>query len=245
MAKPEYTNSYVCGVALNGEGDLDVMMFTHDPTFKPNGPRAAEVQKWCDDFGVDRNCIYYVKPKKDTKKYNAESSEQYVQYHRKYKRVFKDATVCHDGGPALKIKGQYVFEEGLREVIPFPSIQHGCMSVCDNHLFGTAKTTWRAERSNTDFSMDAVKLIQCINWPGADAINNMWRANFLLDEQPLTLKAVESWLDRGPKTAWAHADARMRYEAVYANFLIQNDDKYGVEVDSNLESQLDGSYWNE
>lgn len=75
------------------------------------------------------------------------------KYKRIYRNHFKDATIFHDGGPAFKVNGEYVFEEGANEVIVFPSVQHGQLSVLDYYLFGIAKT-----RSNSNFSWDA-KLI--------------------------------------------------------------------------------------
>jgi hypothetical protein len=44
-AKAVYTNTYVVAVCLEDEGQYPALMFTHDPVFDPNGPRAAEINK--------------------------------------------------------------------------------------------------------------------------------------------------------------------------------------------------------
>ena len=44
-AKAVYTNTYVVAVCLEDEGQYPALMFTHDPAFDSDGPRAAEVNK--------------------------------------------------------------------------------------------------------------------------------------------------------------------------------------------------------
>jgi len=241
--KPKYTNTYVTCVSLNATVEFKTIMFTHDPAFDTSGSSAADVLQWCKLMKISRDQIYFVKPENNNKSYNAECNLHYAQYKRIYLNYFKDATIFHDGGPAFKVNGEYVFEEGANEVIVFPSVQHGRLSVLDNYLFGIAKTTWRSERSNSNFSWDAVKLIQCIDWVGQDSISNMWRHNFLLDKAQLSLQDVEDLMDRGPKTAFANADKKLMYDEAYRKYLINHEDKYNVPHDEMLETTLDGPYW--
>jgi transposase len=243
-AKPEYTNCYVTAVTMNGTGEFKTVMYTYDPTFDPRGPKAQDVQKWCDDFGVKRSQIVFEMPEKGSKKYNAENHAHYKHYLNKHKNELRDTILFHDGGPAFKKNKEYVFENLVADHYTFPAAHHGRLSVCDNYLFGIAKTTWRHERSNKNFSMDAVKLIQCIDWVGQDSIVSMWDYNFLLMEEQLTLQAVEDLMDRGPKTAFAHQGKKEIYLNAYNNWLRKNDDKYKSKPDPKLESVLDGSYWN-
>jgi hypothetical protein len=225
-------------------------MFTHDPMFDFKGLNYNKVKKWLLDYGLLPGQVFYMKAtnKQNKKKhYCGESSDLYAQYLRVHRKELKDAIIFHDGGPALKIKkrgvSSWIFEEGGNQVIVFPSIQHGRLSVLDNYLFGLAKTWWRTERTNTNFSLDALKLLQCIEWVCRDYITKMWTTNFLLDEKNLTLDKVLDLMDRGPKKAFAHQDLKVEYEESYALWLRKNEDKYGLAVPEELESQLDGSYW--
>ena len=54
-------------------------MFTYDPTFDPAGPRAGEVQSWCQANWIRRDQIYC---EKSTRKYCKESQAQVVEYHQ-------------------------------------------------------------------------------------------------------------------------------------------------------------------
>ncbi len=144
--KPTYTNTYVAGVTRDGSGELRTLMFTHDPTFDPKGREYPKVKKWLQDFGLVPGQVLYSEARKAggaKKTYCAESSELYAQFLRVHRKELKGSIIFHDGGPALKIKkdreSSWVFEEAGNEVIPFPSIQHGRLSVLDNCLFGTAK----------------------------------------------------------------------------------------------------------
>ena len=43
--------------------------------------------------------------------------------------------------------------------------------------------------------------------------------------------------------AFSNHDLRIRYENAYEKWLAENEDMYGYEVPEDLESLLDGSYW--
>jgi hypothetical protein len=242
-AKPEYTNCYVTAVTMNGSGNFKTVMYTYDPTFDPHGLLAKDVEKWCNDFGVKRSQIVYEKEETGLKKYNSETHAHYKNYLNRHKTEFLDTVLFHDGGPAFKKNKEYVFEDIVADHYTFPSAQHGRISVLDNYLFGIAKTTWRRERTNKNFSMDAIKLIQCIDWVGQESIMNMWEYNFLLNEEHLTLKAVDDLMDRGPKTTFVNQEKKQMYVNAYFNWLLHNDDQYKVKPDPKLESEMDGSYW--
>ena len=248
--KPMYTNTYVTAVTRDGSGELKTLMFTHDPTFDPKGRDYKTVKRWLEDFGLVPGQVFYIDGNKGAggkKTYCGESSDLYSQYLRVHRDEMRDSIIFHDGGPALKIKRggetSWVFEEGGNDVIVFPSTQHGRLSVLDNYLFGLAKTWWRKERTNENFSLDALKLLQCIEWVSKDAIDKMWTSNFLLADKKLTLTAVEELMERGPKKAFANHDRKARYERAYENWLKENEDMHGYHIPEELESQLDGSYW--
>ncbi len=42
-------------VCLEDEGLYPALMFTHDPAFDSNGLHAADVQKWFDEMGIERD----------------------------------------------------------------------------------------------------------------------------------------------------------------------------------------------
>ena len=248
--KPTYTNTYITAVTRDGSTELKTLMFTHDPAFDPSRQEYANAKKWMLDFGVTPDQVYFFEArnaKGERKTYCGESSDLYAQYLKKFKVELSHSIIFHDGGPALKIKKRgvtsLIFEEGGNQVIVFPSIQHGRLSVLDNFLFGMAKTWWRTERTNENFAKDAVKLIQCIDWVCAKHIEQMWTANFLLNHKNITLGMVEKLMERGPKKAFSNHDLRIRYENAYEKWLAENEDMYGYEVPEDLESLLDGSYW--
>ena len=64
-------------VCLEDEGQYLALMFTHDPAFDSNGPRAVEVQKWFDEMGMERDRVIYTP---GGKKYNYESSAMVAHF---------------------------------------------------------------------------------------------------------------------------------------------------------------------
>ena len=63
----------------------------------------------------------------------------------------------------MKLNGESVFEEDAHKLYVFPLEQHGALSVLDNKLNAVAKTRWRQNRGNEDFSKDALLLLKYIN----------------------------------------------------------------------------------
>ena len=75
---PQYTNNYVVGVTLSGQL-LQVLMFTHDPAFEPNGSRWEDVKRWCAQFRVKLAQIYYTRSTKSTVKNNKPILQHFIR----------------------------------------------------------------------------------------------------------------------------------------------------------------------
>jgi hypothetical protein len=99
-AKAIYTNTYMVALCLEDEGQYPALMFTHDPAFDSNGPRAAEVQKWFDEMGIERDRVIYTA---GGKKYNYESSAMVAHFKNVYREELAGTRVIHDGGKASKL----------------------------------------------------------------------------------------------------------------------------------------------
>ena len=108
-AKAIYTNTYVVAVCLEDEGQYLALMFTNDPAFDPNGPRSAEVQKWFDEMGIERDRVIYTA---GGKKYNYESSAMIAHFKNVYRKELAGTRVIHDGGNSFKIDGEFILADG-------------------------------------------------------------------------------------------------------------------------------------
>jgi len=108
-AKPTYTNTYVVAIALEDSGQYPALMFTHDPTFDPKGPRAKEVDKWLQKFQMSRDRVIYIK---SSKKYCSESPDLIGHFKSIYRKELTGTRVLHDGGNAFKINGEFILADG-------------------------------------------------------------------------------------------------------------------------------------
>jgi len=237
---PVYTDSYLVGVSYGPGADLKTCMFTYDPTFDPKGPRRHEVQSWCDANRISRDQIFY---SKSSRHYCKESQDQVVAFEQKNRTALTGAHVLHDAGGAFKKDGEYIFAERSDKVIVLPPVQHGELSVLDNKVNAVAKAQWRAARHNEDFSWDAFLLLVYLERVGQDSITSFWTKNFLLDEQQLTVKAVETQLNQVNKRDMVRASLAEKYVDAYAVWAEEHDEmvpRYDGDVPL---GGLDGSYW--
>ena len=147
---PTYTNSYIIGVSLEAGPKLLSLMFTYDPTFDPNGPRAQEVQSWCNANNIRRDQIFY---EKSVKKYCKESKDQVIEFARRNRAALNGARVIHDQGGTFKLEGNFILAERADRIVALPAEQHGKLSVLDNKLNAVAKQKWRSHRHNGDRGM--------------------------------------------------------------------------------------------
>jgi len=237
---PTYTNNYLVCVALEGGEDYDVLMFTHDPTFDPKGPSWKKVEKWCRKLGVRTDQIFYVK---SSKKYCAEQSWQISQFFSRYRRQLAGTRVLHDGGPAYKKDGSYILEDGADRLVVLPSEQHGRLSPLDNKLNAVAKALWRADRTMTDFSYDALLLLSKLEQVGQDDITGWWSQNFLLDAKELTLSAVDSRLKEVKKKPPIRQGLADAYIEAYESWCTYNSEMPLEKPPEELQDNFDGQYW--
>lgn len=236
---PLYTNSYLVAVTL-GQESFEVLMFTHDPAFDPNGPRREEVQRWCDANGIRRDQIFYIK---STKKYCKEDSGQVVAFEQRFRDKLRGARILHDAGGSFKINKQLILGERADEVIVLPPDQHGELSVLDNKLNAVAKKLWRQDRCDHDFSWDAFLLLRKLQDVGEDSIISWWRTNFMLDLPEITRSLVDERLTHVNGDVPVRQYLAEKYEASYDEWKEENDEQDLVYEPDIEGGGLDGAYW--
>ena len=237
---PQYTNSYCVGVAYGEGAELMVLMFTHDPTFDPVGPRCLEVQSWCDANKISRDQIYY---EKSSKKYCKEKQSQVVEFERRNRDALRGAHVLVDAGGAFKLDGDQIVAGSARRVEVMPAAQHGELSVLDNKVNAVAKAQWRQLRHNIDHSWDAFLLLVCLERVGQDSITSFWKHNLLLDAPAVTVSAVEDRLaevNGAPPIRQHLAD---KYTEAYASWAQDHEEVDPIYEGDIPTGGLNGSYW--
>lgn len=195
---------------------------------------------WCQKFDIDRDRIFYIK---SGKKYCAEQATQIVQFQQRNRAALRGSHILHDGGPAYKLGQNYILEDDAARVVVLPSAQHGELSPLDNKFNAIAKAMWRKERTNEDYSYDAILLLNCIDRVGQDEITSFFNHNFLLNTRNITLKEVEARL------SFHHGKAPMRqaladkYADAYDQWLEEHEGVVGPDKYQALDDGLDGAYW--
>jgi hypothetical protein len=241
--KYKYTNSYLAAFRYGSKGQLPAIMFTHDPTFDPKGPRWEELADWCHQWGIDTSRIVF---EKSSKSYCKEDASQVSHLARLYKDDFTGARVIHDAGNAFKKDGEFILGDGADKVSIMPTEPHGEISVLDNNGFGTAKNWWRAERKKwcgDDFSKQGLYLLWCIDYVKQDVIERMWTRNFLLDVPKLSLAALDERLSGKDNLTFANQVRMWQYVEAYKEFLAEKGQEVDGELLCALDSGLDGGYW--
>ena len=237
--KPRYTNSYLVAVCMEDNMQYPALMFTHDPTFDPNGPRALEVQQWCRTMHIARDRIVYTA---SPKQYCYESAAHVAHFKGIYRRELRGTRVLHDDGNSFKINGELILADGADRCVVFPPVSHGELSVLDNKLFAVAKNQWRTERKNVDFSRDDLYLLWCIDWARKEAIRSYWDHNFMLDVRRVTLAATTQRLRGKPNSRWLLEE---RYVAAYEAWREERGEEVQEQQWAALDCRLDGVYWAE
>lgn len=239
-SSPTYTSSFLVAVAYGEGAELKACMFTHDPTFDPNGPRRHEVQGWCDANKISRDQIFF---SRSARHYCKESQDQVVAFEQKNRAALRGARIIHDAGGAFKKDGEYILSERADRVVVLPPVQHGELSVLDNKVNAVAKAQWRAARHNEDFSWDAFLLLVYLERVGQDSITSFWTKNFLLDEPQLTVEAVERRLSKVNKRDMVRAGLADKYADAYATWAEEHDEVVPVYDGDVPLGGLDGPYW--
>lgn len=236
-ARPAFTNTYVVAVCLEDEGQYPALMFTHDPAFDPDGPRAAEVNEWFKEFDISRDRVIFTPGKK---KYDYESSDMIAHFKNVYRAELTGTRVIHDGGNSFKIDGEFILGDGADRLEVLPSATHGELSPLDNKLNAIAKNQWRTERGDGDFSKQDLYLLWCFDWLERDAIKSCWVQNFMLDVKKVTLEAT---MERLRGKTFSRGGLMEKYIVAYENWREEHGQEMEEEEFCALESTLDGSFW--
>lgn len=238
--KPVYTNSYMAAFCMKEEGRYPSFMFTHDPTFDPQGRRWSEVLEWCKAWDIDSTRIVF---QPSDKKYCAEAAWQVSHFLNIYRRKLKDSRVLHDAGNSFKFDGEYILADGAQMHFVFPPAPHGELSILDNNLFGIAKRWWRTEREKycgVDFSKQALYLLYCIDCIKPEQVTAAWTKNYLLDLEKPSLKALDDRLRDSNRLTFPNQQRELEYLEAYNSWMVEQDEQHVFEA---LNSTLDGSYW--
>lgn len=243
QAKPVYTNSFFKVVALEDSCEYPCLMFTYDPTFDPDGPRAKEVLEWCKLWKIDRSSIVF---KKSAQVYWAESSDQIGHFMRVHSRKLRGTRVLHDAGNAFKKDRDYILADGAGAHFVFPPAPHGELSVLDNKVFGIAKKWWRTERvkhCGEDFSKQAFYLMCCVDRVTPAQIKACWDHNFLLDVPKLSMQLVDDRLKASNRLIFSNQQRELEYIEAYNTWLNNEGSEDREPAFEALNSELDGHYW--
>ena len=214
-----FTNSYLTP-ACYGEGlGLFSIMFTHDKAYKPNGPRANEVNSWFDKLELRRDQVVYVE---SNRAYCKECNEQISHFQAVFRDELVGTHIVYDAGNSFKLDGEDILEEDAEMVLVFPPEQHGELSVLDNKLHAVAKNRWRALRKNVDFSYDALLLLKCIMDVKQSDITGWWESNFMMNTKNLTLAKVKKHLSKVKGKEILRQAKKERYIESYIQFKQDN-----------------------
>ena len=184
-APVKYTDCYLVCLWYQDENWTPSLMFTHNPTFDPAGPRAQEVFRWCQELGVARDRIYYTK---SDKTYCKEVADQVVTFCRRYEDTLRNTHILHDGGNSFLRQGEKIFENYGSKVRVVPPLQHGEMSPCDNKFNAVVKERWRAIRDDSDDeAYNALLLLHLTDQVQSRSIASFFERNLLLKGGPPTL----------------------------------------------------------
>ena len=90
------------------------------------------------------------------------------------------------GGNSFKKDGLYILEEQGRKLSILPSVQHGELSVCDNHFNAIVKERrWAKCEDGQDEAYEALLLLKETDMVDPDAIHRMFVDNFVVCFFPL------------------------------------------------------------
>ena len=237
---PVYTNNYLVCVGYESGEDFDTLMFTHDKTFDPNGARWGEVKKWCKKLGLSTDQIFYIK---SDRKYCGESKDHIATFKARYRKQLLGCRVMHDGGPAYKLNGEYILEDGADRHEVLPAAQHGQLSPLDNRLNAVAKALWRIDRKNKDFSYDALLLLAKLEAVGQDDITKWWTSNFMIDVAELTLTAVEARIGEIRHKPPIRQHLADMYSDAYEAWSETHVELEPEPLPDGLKDDLDGDFW--
>jgi hypothetical protein len=193
-------------VWADGVNRTPTLHFSHNPAYASDYRDCAQVNNLFKDLDLLRDRTFYLK---STKYYCAESNEQVTAFRDRYKAELKGTHVMHDGGPAWKIKGDFVLADTVNKVRVLAPAQHGELSVNDNNVHSIIKAQWKAKFDHKlPEWADALYLLKLTDTVKSDSIAGMFNRNFLFDEKEITLTAVEACLTRNH--SWPSPRERFR-----------------------------------
>jgi hypothetical protein len=122
----KYTDNFMGCQWGDGINRTPTLHFSFNKAYAPSNPDANLVDNYFKDLDLNRDRSFF---EQSTKFYCAEKSIQAHNFVDRYRRELKGSHVMFDGGPAWKIKKQYVMEGYVRNYRVLAPAQHGsCQS---------------------------------------------------------------------------------------------------------------------
>lgn len=244
MAAPgvHFTDLYMASIWGDGIARTPALMFTYDPTFKPNGPRWKEVKEWCRAWGIELWRIVYLEPPTKDATYVGAKKDLVGHFFNLYRDELAGCRMIHDAGGEYKKDKDYILADGAADHFVLRSETHGEVSPLDNRFFAIAKRWWRLERRSfcgDDVAKQNLYLLYCIDFVNAEQIQAQWNRNFLLEKEKLSLKDVDAMLAETTRLTTANQDREAMYLAAYDAFVQGG----GLQDFPPQTGSLDGAYW--
>lgn len=159
-------------------------------------------------------------------------------------RPWEDHYVLTDNATLFIENDKCIFETlGFNGAPRLDACVHGPLSLLGGVIHPISKPQWRTMWYDGQPEWErTLQLAHCIIMVDKDLVARKWREHFFLDE-PLTVLGVEKFLhpkDFTHPERQAHWDLCMKE---YKEWVLENGELNTRMPSSDLESQLDGSYW--
>ena len=237
--KPKHTDLFMAMEWSDGVMRTPALMFTSDDTFDPKGPRAKEVEEWCKAWDISAHQIIY---EPGGKAYTSADKTHVGHFMGIYHEELKGRGMIHDAGNEYKKGKEYILADGASAHMVLTPVTHGEFSVMDNRIFAIAKRWWRLERDfycGDDLSKQSLYLLYCIGYVSPEIIKAQFTRNLLLDEEKLSISAVEKMLSENTRLTHSNDKKRESYITTHERWLEEGK----LKVLEPPSDELDGAYW--
>ena len=128
----------------------------------------------------------------------------------------------------------------------FKSATHEYMSTLDNHAFDIGKGVIRAnDVDQSDRLVPSLLFMDTLDKMSRETVASMWRRNFLLDQRRISKEAVRAVLQPKGKNEKERSDFYDKCRDLYRVKVLNCDPLYPEDLGKELQSDLDGAYWQE
>jgi DNA-binding transcriptional ArsR family regulator len=241
---PKFTDSLV--TLVNGLGQQrGPYVFSRNKQFLKDSPEWPEIVKFCRQHKLDPSEIF-VEFDGDSAYYKEDA--YMIDKVLSDSRPWEGHVFLSDKGTAFRPKGEsIILDNGADMHFSLNPPIHGKFNINDAHLHPVGKRPWVAMRKDDDPEWkQTLQLAYCISTVSADSTRRAVERNYFLNE-PKSLPAVDERL-WGPVSV-TKEDCEKRHAyclKMYQEFLDEGnfiDTSPPPEVPEQLQSALDGAYW--